>query len=220
MNLRKFLPLALVALSVPAFGDVSGGFRISTLGAGVDLTTSVVPDQINFRINANYFEYTHTAGLSSVSYHADLKLETVGFLGDWYPLDNAFYVAVGGYENTSKIDVKGRSAGGNYTFNGNTYTTAQVGTLVGKVKLGREFAPYVGVGWGNPVGASASWTFYTEVGGLFTGSPKLSLNSTGGSLSNDPNFRNNVEQERKSDQAAVSWSTVYPVVALGLAYKF
>ena len=52
------------------------------------------------------------------------------------------------------------------------------------------------------------------------GAPKLSLASTGGTLSGDPTFRNNLEQERKKDQNDVSWANVYPVVALGLAYKF
>ncbi len=70
------------------------------------------------------------------------------------------------------------------------------------------------------MGSSASWTFYGELGALFTGSPKLSLASTGGTLSGDPTFRNSLEQERKKDENSVSWAKVYPVVALGLAYKF
>lgn len=213
--------VALSTLSaLPALADVSAGFRVSTLGAGLDFTTSVVPDQFSFRIDGNYFEYTHSSTLSNVAYHADLKLETAGFLGNWYPWQNDFFFTAGGYENTSKIDVKARSSSGNYDFNGVTYSIAQAGTVSGKVKLGREIAPYAGFGWGNPVGSSASWTFYGELGALFTGSPKLSLNSTNGSLSGDPTFRNNLELERQKDQSSVSWADVYPVVAVGLAYKF
>jgi hypothetical protein len=215
------LALAITALSaLPALADVSAGFKVSTLGAGLDFTTSVVPDTLSFRINGNYFEYTHTSTYSNVGYHADLKLETAGLLLNWYPWQNGFFFTGGGYENTSKIDVKARSSGGNYNFNGSIYSTAQAGTIAGKAKLGREIAPYAGLGWGNPVGSSASWTFYGELGALFTGSPKLSLASTGGTLSGDPTFRNSLEQERKKDQNSVSWASVYPVVALGLAYKF
>ncbi len=215
------LALAVSALStLAARADVSAGFKVSTLGAGLDFTTSVVPDELNFRINGNYFEYTHDSSLSGVNYHEDLKLETAGLLVNWYPWDNGFFFTGGGYENTSKVDVRARSANGNYTFNGATYSLTQAGTVAGKMKLGREIAPYVGLGWGNPVGSSASWTFYGELGALFTGSPKLTLNSTGGTLSNDPTFRNNIEQERQKDQAAYSWASVYPVLALGLAYKF
>jgi hypothetical protein len=223
MNLPKSLSLvfALSALSaLPALADVSAGFRVSTLGPGLDFTTSVVPDELTFRINGNYFEYTHDSSLSGVSYHQDLRLETAGLLGNWYPWDNGFFFTAGGYENTSKDVVRARSANGNYNFNGVTYSIGQAGTVSGEAKLGREIAPYGGIGWGNPVGSSATWTFYGELGGLFTGSPKLSLNSTGGSLSGDPTFRNNLEQERQRDQSKISWVDVYPVVALGLAYKF
>jgi hypothetical protein len=215
------LALAVSALSaLPALADVSAGFRVSTLGPGLDFTTSVVPDTLSFRINGNYFDYTHSSTLSNVGYHEDLRLETAGLLLNWYPWQNGFFFTGGGYENTSKIDVKARSTNGNYNFNGTTYSTVQAGTIAGKAKLGREIAPYVGLGFGNPVGSSASWTFYGELGALFTGAPKLTLASTGGTLSNDPTFRNNIEQERQKDQNSVSWANVYPVVALGLAYKF
>ncbi len=223
MKFAKFLCLALAAsalAALPALADVSAGFRISTLGPGLDFTTSVVPDTLSFRINGNYFDYTHSSTLSGVAYHEDLRLETAGLLLNWYPWQNTFFLTAGGYENTSKIDVKARSTNGNYNFNGATYSTVQAGTIAGKAKLGREVAPYVGLGFGNPVASSASWTFYGELGAMFTGSPKLSLASTGGTLSGDPTFRNNLEQERKKDQNDVSWANVYPVVALGLAYKF
>jgi hypothetical protein len=223
MNLTKSLALGLAVsalAALPALADVSAGFRVSTLGPGLDFTTSVVPDTLSFRINGNYFEYTHDSSLSGVKYHEDLKLETAGFLGNWYPWQNSFFFTAGGYENTSKIDVRARTANGNYNFNGATYSITQAGTVAGKVKLGREFAPYAGFGWGNPVGSSANWTFYGELGALFTGSPKLSLNSSGGTLSNDPTFKNNIEQERQRDQNSVSWADVYPVLAIGLAYKF
>jgi hypothetical protein len=223
MKPTRFLALALTlaaSSALPALADVSGAFRVSTLGAGLDFTTSVVPDQFSFRINANYFEYTHNDSLSGTRYHADLKLETAGALVNWYPTGESFFVTAGAYDNTSKIDVKAQSSNGNYTFNGATYSTAQAGSVNGKAKLGREVAPYAGVGWGNSVGSSASWTFYGEVGGLFTGSPKLSLTSTGGTLSSDPTFRNNLEQERQRDQHDISWWSVYPVVSVGLAYKF
>ncbi len=223
MKPTQFLPLALILAAFsarPALADVSGAFRVSTLGPGLDFTTSVVPDQFSFRINANYFEYTHDDTLSGTRYHADLRLETAGALVNWYPTSGSFFVTAGAYDNTSKIDVKARSANGNYTFNGVSYSTTQAGTISGKAKLGREIAPYAGVGWGNSVGSSASWTFYGEVGALFTGAPKLSLSSSGGTLSSDPTFRNNIEQERQRDQHDISWANVYPVVSLGLAYKF
>jgi hypothetical protein len=223
MNLPKSLSLvfAVAALSaLPALADVSAGFRVSTLGPGLDFTTSVVPDELSFRINGNYFEYTHNSTLSGVNYHEDLRLETAGLLGNWYPWQNGFFFTAGGYENTSKVELRVRSVNGNYNLNGATYSITQAGTIAGEMKLGREIAPYGGIGWGNPVGSSANWTFYGELGGLFTGSPKLSLNSSGGTLSNDPTFRNNVEQERQRDQNAYSWADVYPVVAVGLAYKF
>ena len=223
MNLPKSLSLAFAvsALSaLPALADVSGAFRVSTLGPGLDFTTSVVPDELTFRNNGNYFEYTHDSTYGDVNYHNDLRLETAGLLVNWYPWENDFFFTAGGYENTSKMAVTARAPNGTYDFNGASYTPAQVGTVGGEVKLGREIAPYVGLGVGNSVGSSANWTVYGELGGLFTGAPKLSLTSSGGSLSNDPTFRNNLELERQKDQNAVSWIDVYPVVAVGIAYKF
>lgn len=57
-----------------------------------------------------------------------------------------------------------------------------------------------------------------DIGALYQGSPKLSLSATG-ALS-DPNLASNLEAERASAESDLSKFKWYPVLSLGLYYRF
>jgi hypothetical protein len=215
--------LSAIAMASIVSAETGVGLKVGTLGVGIDVATSVFdvsPAKASVRVNGNYFSYSRDESLSDVKIDGKLKLQSVGIVGDWYPFSGSFRLSAGAYYNQNKVEVAGKPTGGSYTFNGATYTSAQVGTLDGRAKLGNSFAPYAGLGWGNTLGDSKRWGFFTEIGALFTGSPKLSLVSRNGVLSNDATFLSNLEQERRQAQEDINMVSVYPVVSIGVTYKF
>jgi hypothetical protein len=201
--------------------DVAVTLKAGTLGVGLDLSAPVVPDSFNLRVNGNYFQYSETENLSNVAYKGTLKFNTDGLLADWYPFPDSFRVSVGGYYNNNQVSATGTPNGAdNYVINGTTYTAAQIGSLTGKATLGNSAVPYAGIGWGNAVKKNSRWSFACDLGVLFTGSPKYTLISTGGTLSSNATFQANLAAERAKEQNSINFANVYPVVDAGVAYKF
>ena len=62
--------------------------------------------------------------------------------------------------------------------------------------------------------------FTLDVGVLMQGEPNVDFNSTGGDLSNDPTFQANLKQEEANAEDDIKGFTVYPVLALGVSYRF
>jgi hypothetical protein len=94
-----------------------------------------------------------------------------------------------------------------YTIGGNSFTTAQVGTLDGRVGF-NSAAPYVGVGWG------------LDIGTMFEGNPKVTLTSTGGTESANPILTSSLKTEEKKHKNDIDFLRIYPVVEFAVLYRF
>jgi hypothetical protein len=170
--------LAAVALfaAAGAAQAAGAGLRIGTTGLGADFGWELAPT-LGARIGVSGGQYNTHVDSGDVRYDSKLKLANANFFLDWSPL-GPFRITAGIIPNNNKIDVTGEPQGGTFTFNGNTYTAAQIGSLTGEVKPGTSAAPYLGIGYGNV------WTrgvnFYFDLGVMFQGSPKATLNLTCG----------------------------------------
>lgn len=89
----------------------------------------------------------------------------------------------------------------------------------GQIKL-KDVAPFAGLGFDNTFTRSSRWGFRALAGVAWSDEPEVGLESTGGSLSNDPTFRARLAEERASIQSDVEDYGFYPVLQLGLNYKF
>lgn len=94
-----------------------------------------------------------------------------------------------------------------------TYTPAQVGTITGSAEID-GMSPYIGIGWGNPIQSNRRWGFTLDLGVAFTDSPDVSLSSTGIVSLAD------LEQERQEIEDDLDSLKIYPVITLGLFYRF
>ena len=91
---------------------------------------------VNARVGLNAINYTYNDSTSNVDYKSNLKLNTVDVLADWFPFDNGFRLTTGLVFNANKIIASGRpNSSGNFTVNGITYSSANVGQLDGKSLL-------------------------------------------------------------------------------------
>ncbi len=207
--------MALALSSTVVYADemaVAG--KVGTLGVGAELSMPIA-DGITGRVGLNMFSYSVNTTRSTVNYDMKLQLQTVSALADWYPMDGGFRTSVGVFYNNNKATFNALPTAGSYTINGNPYTAAQVGTLQGAMTF-NSLAPYIGIGWGNPVAKDKGWGFVADLGLLYQGTPKASLTTTGTALG----LAASVAAEQAKLQAALNSFTWYPVAMLGLSYQW
>jgi hypothetical protein len=222
--MTKVLASAFAAISVMlasplSFADTSLGLRVGTLGGGIELAHAF-GETFGFRVSANGLNYDTTQTHQDVDYDAKLKLATAQLLFDWFPFSNNFRFSAGGMYNGNKLTLAGKPSGGTYTINGRTYQASELGTLDGKVDF-RKFAPYVGLGFGRPVGKGLLVT--GDVGVMFQGSPRSTLTATCGPAATPTNcaqLKSDVAAQQAQLDDDVQKYKYYPVLSIGLAYVF
>ena len=213
---------ALLATGGAAQAQVGVTLDAGTTGAGVHL---VVPMEsyLNGRFGANYFHYNTTKTSNGVDFDLKGKLQTYDILFDWYLRDgSAFHVTSGLVYNGNKFNALAKPNGaGRYTLNGSTYTSADIGTLSGRIDY-RKAAPYVGIGWGNALDQASRFTVNSDLGVFYQGRPNVQLASVGCASSQAvcKALVNDVEAERKSLQGDVDKLKLYPVLRVAIGYRF
>jgi hypothetical protein len=93
------------------------------------------------------------------------------------------------------------------------YTPAQIGRLIGTVES-REAAPYLLIGFGKH--ASAGIGLFVDLGVAFVGASAVHLESWGGTLSENAQFRVELAREEAEWQERLDDAEVYPILNLGL----
>jgi hypothetical protein len=194
------------------------GLSVGTMGPGGQVSWLLVPGKLSVRVAANAYNYNHDTNSGNVDYAGKLKLKSELLLLDWHPFEGRFRLTGGVVANGNKFDLLAKPNGGTYDINGNTYTAAQVGTLSAKVDFPSS-APYLGIGWGDST-QSAGLHFIGDIGVIAQGSPKAKLTASGGTLSNDPNVQADLKKAETDLQTKLNDFKVYPLVQLGIAYRF
>lgn len=210
----------IVLVASTARADTSIGLKAGTLGGGVELAHAF-GETLGFRISANGLNYSATESYEDIDYDAKLKLATGQLLLDWFPFSNNFRISAGAVYNGNKLTLNGvPSPGGTFTIDGVTYSSSDVSSLNGTVKF-RKGAPYVGLGYGRPVGKGLLFT--ADLGVLFQGAPQSTLTATCGpatSASTCAQIQNSVAAEQAQLDDDMHKFQYYPVVSIGLAYVF
>lgn len=210
------LAASMACMGAASAGQVDAGLTAGSLGYGPQVGFIVKPGQFDARINAGYLNYSYNTTSDGVAYNGHLKLNNLGVLGDWHPWGGDFRLTGGLFYNDNKFDLTGQSSGGTITINGVTYTSTQAGAVNAKVTF-NSVAPYLGLGWGND-SENAGLHFTSDFGVMYQGKPKASVTATG--AASDPALAANVkaaQDQLQSDLNSFQW---YPVVQLGLVYRF
>ncbi len=197
--------------------EVALALKGGTLGGGLEATIGIV-DNVNARLGFNYFSYDDDFSESGVEYEADLDLRSVSLLLDWHPLSNGFRVSAGALYNGNEASATGKAVSGNFSIDDVTYTAAEVGTLNGEIDF-NSISPYVGIGYGNAVAKGSNWSFVFDLGVIYQGEPDVSLTANGTSSSNAA-FISNLEDERRQLESELEDFQFYPVLMIGVSYKF
>lgn len=211
---------ALALAAAPAFaldpGSLDAGVTAGTLGYGPQVGMVIVPNKFDARLNFGYLNYNYNTTSQNVDYSGHLKLNNLGLLGDWHPFAGSFRLTAGAFYNGNKFDLTGKPSAGSYTFNGNTYTADQVGSVTAHVKF-NSTAPYVGFGWGDD-SSRAGLHFTSDFGAMYQGRPKATITATG-ALAN-PALADDVHAAQSQLQSDLDKFKWYPVLQIGVVYRF
>ncbi len=224
MQKNTLLAAALLAASTaPAFaGDIAAGLVAGTAGLGVEATYGLTQD-INLRGTLRGFNYSYDFTEDNIRYDGDLKLRNGGVTVDWFPFGGSFRLSAGAMYNGNEVKAtaKPTTLPATYNIGNNTYE------IDGEVKADidwRKFAPYLGIGWGNAVAKNSNWSFSFDLGVMFTGEPNTDLTATGTvngiPVENDAQFQNDLAAERNNLNDEIKDAKFYPVIQLGVHYKF
>jgi hypothetical protein len=220
-NASAILALAFALLGSAGRSRAEGialGLKAGTLGAGLDLTVGLAP-ALNLRVGAQGFSYSRTFTEQGISYDGKADLRSAWLLLDVHPGGKGTRVSVGGVYSRNKITGASPSSG-TVTVNGVAYPVALVGTIDGEAKA-NDVCPYIGLGWGNAVRPGSPLRFAFDVGVFYQGAPKISLAAHPAIPALvPPVFFADLEKERQKTEDDVSKYKFYPVVNLGLSYRF
>jgi len=213
-----------VLLSCGAGCQDSGKYAVSgkasTLGLGGEFTTAVRSD-INARVGLNMLDFDiDEEEIEDIEYDIELDFSSFSALADWYVFNGSFRISGGVISMDHEVDLRARGASGETEEIGDIeYDWDDIGTLSGCVEID-DVAPYVGIGWGNPLTSSRRWGFTCDLGVAFTSSPdvKLSANALNPAIANA--LSADLEKERKDIEDDLDKFELYPVIAVSFFYRF
>lgn len=214
------------AFAVLAAAPLAARAQSSPVAVGADLGTPGIGGEVQFhaasaltlRADGDWLRFSRNETYSGVPYRGRLRSTTAGVFADWHPMQGAFLVSAGGYFGDRKIVLSSRPSAP-VTVGGVTVTPAEIGSLQGQVRLSRA-EPFVGLGWDNTFVGDHAWGFRALAGLSFSGSPRVTLASVGGSLSADPTVQAALQREQSTiAHDARNWR-YYPVLQIGLTHRF
>src|SRR5438105_2979926 len=200
--------IAVLAACMVACGSahaIGVGLKAGTTGIGGDVAMSVFP-LVDARIGWAGGSLSRSYSTSGASYDGKMKLNNLNALLDFHPLGPTFRLTGGLIFNDNKYDATGTPSNG-------------VGSLSASVK-GNSAAPYLGVGWGRVAGMGINW--YADLGAMFMGSPKATINAncSGLSAAQCTALQGQAATEQSALQDKISSFKVYPVLSIGFTVGF
>jgi hypothetical protein len=232
MNLRKngavaaMTAVLFMGWAAPSLAAVAVAGKAGTLGGGVEMTVGL-SRLWNVRLGANAFNYTdENRETSGIFYDAEAKLRTGTALLDFHPGGGGFRLTGGIVFNDTRIEGSSLPpASGFYDIGGVQVPAALVGTLDGTIDFD-PVVPYAGIGWGNAVEDGKKVGFFLDLGVIFQGQAEVTLtpNIPSGSPLNAPLAREALQilldREERDIEADAADYDLYPVVAIGISYRF
>lgn len=210
--------VAACAVATPAFAQSTD----SSFGLGITGGTLGIGPEVGFRsggfgarANATFFSLGRDVESDGVLYDGDLKLRSYGAMLDLYPFGGGFRISPGARITRNRVELIATPTE-DVEIGDNTYTPAEIGTISGEVRA-KKFAPTLTIGWTS--GGTSGLYFGIDAGAMFQGSPRVRELRTTGMLS-DSELAADIERERAEIEDDIDNYKVYPIVQLGLGFRF
>jgi hypothetical protein len=211
------------------FRSYAVGFRAGTLGMGVELATPLA-GRINLRSGFNFFAFNDPFSIDGVNYDARLRLQSSQTTLDWFV--GGFHISPGFLYFKSRMSAPAFAGPGQtFVLGTQTFLNSVDDPVNGtsSVIYPRTFSPLLLLGYGNLLPRRGGHiTLPVEVGVAYTGAPQISvaLNGTACTTEGCVNFSQNADAQKFLKQEVqilnedLKHYPVFPIVSVGLAYRF
>tara|TARA_B100001123_G_scaffold282110_1_gene314259 strand:- start:4014 stop:4994 length:981 start_codon:yes stop_codon:yes gene_type:complete len=189
---------------------------IGTTGVSGEAMFMIWPELV-IRGGPHYLQFDTDQTIDDIDYDAELDILRGMVIADIHPTGGGFHLSAGLGFGETELDINATPQDV-VNIGGNSYSPSQVGTLNGKV-TNDDIAPYVGIGYDNTFSSDSGLAFRANIGVLYTGASDVDLSSTG-TFQNDPNFIENLREEESNIEDDIEFIQFYPVVSVGLSYRF
>ena len=214
------LTAAMAAGAASAQGALAAGGQIGTPGAGATAEYAVSPTVV-LRGSYDVLRYDHDFTSNDVNYGGNLDWNQAGAFVDLHPWSNSFFFSGGAYfgdRNTTLRATPNRSV----RIGDTTFTGTEAGTISGDVDFGST-SGFGGLGFDNTFSGSGPFGFRATLGAQIGSNPSVSLRRTAGAALT-PAVQAQLDTELRKEESRLRDDAddfrVYPVVQLGLTYRF
>lgn len=206
--------LLLAGTAASANDNLWFGAKAGSLGLGLEARWEPIP-WLDLRAGANRYDYEDNGAQAGIPYNATLELDTLYATANLkFPL-SPMRLSLGAFSNDNRLVMQNQQAS-SYVVGGQTYTSAEVGTLRAITSFDSA-APYAGIGFDFELVGRLGLNI--DLGVLWQGEPSVTLDSDG-LLLNDPQFLQALEDERLELENEAEDYKAWPVVSLGLHFNF
>jgi len=196
---------------------VGGGLRLDTPGIGLELEP-LVTERFGIRGLVTGGSLLNDWDESGTRYDGKSRFGTGFLLADWHPYATGFRLSGGlAYSNQRFVGAT-RLGAGTININGAHYSSAQVGSLDGRVTLSRA-SPYLGVGWGLTPRARSGLYFSADLGVMYQ-RPSAALVGHCGPALPASLCAHDLRAEEAEFRDAADDLRLYPVVSVGFGLRF
>jgi hypothetical protein len=227
-------------LGAPAFAasDNSSavGLRAGSGGVVVEYAHRL-NDYIDLRGGYAFGSLARDFDEDGIDYDGDIKFSAVQAMIDLKPFAGGFRISAGLYSAAPGVTLETIGDNDQYDVGGREYTAT--GRLDGDIDFGSA-APYLGLGWGGTTGGNGFGLSF-DAGVMFADAPAVALTAQGRACdstltacdpsgpggfdveSGDPRaqaFRNELEAESEEVERDIEGLRYWPVVSLGLHYRW
>ena len=215
------LPVLLVAAclttgSASAQG-VGGGLRLDTPPIGLELEP-LVTERFGIRGLVTGGSVLHEWDESGTRYDGKSPFGTGFLLADWHPYATGFRLSGGLAYSPQRFAGAARFGAGTINGSATPYSSAQVGSLDGRVTLSRA-SPYLGVGWGLTPRTGSRLYFSADLGVMYQ-RPSVMLMSNCGPAMPASLCANDMRAEEAESRDAEDHLRLYPVISVGFGLRF
>lgn len=198
--------------------------EVTTLGLGASVAARIIPE-LNARVGINGFGVGVDYEETDTTYDGDVNLFNISTLVDYYPFKKSgFHLSAGLVFTDNGADGTATpSSDGTIEIGGEPFDADELGSVDADVSLTSDVAPYLGIGWGNPVAKSKNLGFWFNLGVMFGDSPEVTLTPNLGPAATpavQAEINQAIEKEVDEIEDDLDFINIYPVLSLGLYYHF
>ena len=233
-NMKRTLkPIALAAsvlFTDSAFSNETKNAQQANVGVTIGLTGT------NLEISKPLNNYVSVRGEMNINGKVDRKLtlennryditfnpDIKSLFVDIHPFSSAFYLTGGLISQNINFELRGNPSISAFNFNGTSYAYANVTKFTGKAGFSNSTAPYLGLGWSNRNNVSSGVAFSFEAGLINVGTGSVDFGvecGSGLSSSQCSALQSDVAAEMSKVNSDLDRKLFYPVVKLGISYRF